>query len=127
MIQHVLSVACTEFKTSDKLDKLVVKTVNVSLDDSAFTLLLDLVLYLTASLLDHFLDTCRVDTSVGNKLFEGDPCDLTSDLVEAGNSNSLGSIVDDKIDACKSFESSDVSSLTTDDTSLHFVIGERNN
>ena len=82
VIENVLSVACTVFETAEELDELVIETVYVSLDDCSLTFLLDAVLYLTASLIDHFLNACRVDTSVSDKLFERNPCDLTADLIK---------------------------------------------
>ena len=126
VIENILSVACTVLQTTEKLDKFVVKTVNISFDNSTFALLLDAVLDLTAGFIDHFLDAGGVDSAVSDKLFQSDPCHLTADLIEAGKCNSFGSIVDDKVNAGESLQSTDISTLTSDDTSLHFVIRQGN-
>ena len=60
----------------------MVETVNVGFDNSTFTFLFDAVFNLTFCFIDHFLDTCRMDTSVSDEFFKSNPCDLTSDLIE---------------------------------------------
>ena len=127
VVENVLAVRCSVSQTADKAYKLVIDTVNIGLEDSPFALLLDAVLDLTLCLVHHFLDPCGVDTSVGNKLFKGDSCNLTSCGVEAGKCDSLGSIVDNELNSRKCLESTDISSLTSDNSSLHFIAGERNN
>ena len=99
----------------------------VSFQNGSFALLLDLVLDLTLSLVDHFLNAGGVDSSVGNKLFKGNSCHLTSCGVKAGKSDSLGCIVDNKVNACEGFKCPDVASLTSDNTTLHIVIGQGDN
>ena len=68
-----------------------------------------------------------MDSSVGNETLERDSGDLASDGLKARQRDRFGCVVDDQIDACERFDRSDVSALSSDDTSLHLVIGQRYN
>ena len=98
--------------------------MDTDLKGSSFARRLDLSLNLAARLINGVLDTGGVDTSVGNELFKGKSRDLTSDGIEAGNGDSLGGIVDDKINARELLDGTDITSLASDNASLHIVARE---
>ena len=122
--EDVLTVAGTVLKSTQKLYKLGIDSVDTDLEGRALTRRLDLSLDLTASLVNGVLDTGGMDTSVGDELFKGKTCDLTANGVEAGNGDRLGGIVNDKINARKLLDGTDVSALASDYSTLHIVAGK---
>ena len=98
------------------------QTVDTEVDGSTLTGFDDLVVELLLHLGDHFLDTCRMDTSVADELMERQTTYLTAHRVEAADDDGLRCIVDDNLHAGSSLKGSDVTALTTDDTALHLVI-----
>ena len=125
VIEHILTVAGAVSHAAEKLDKLLIKTVDISLEHGSFAFGLDGGVDLLLSLGDHFLNAGRMNSAVGNELFKCDTGDLTANGVKAGNSDGLGGVVDDEIAAGKSFNAADVTTLAADDASLHLVVGER--
>ena len=67
-----------------------------------------------------------MDSTVGDKLFKSKSCYLTANGIEAGYRDNVGRIVDDKLNAGKVFDGSYVSTLTSDNSSLHFIAGDLN-
>ena len=102
------------------------ETVDAGLEHGPFAFRLDGGVDFLLGLGDHFLDAGRMDTSVLDQFFQSDAGHLTADGIEAGYGNGLRSVVDDQITAGELFDASDVSSFTSDDASLHFVIGKLN-
>ena len=125
MIEHVLTVARAVFELAEELDDLGVDVVDACVNKRPLARLLNGRLDLSLSLIVHFLDPCGVDPAVGNELLKSDSCDLSADGIEAGYRDSLGRVVDNKVDARYHLERADVSALTADDSALHFVIGQR--
>ena len=122
VVQYILAVARTEFKTSDKLYKFVVDVVNVCLKYSTFTLLLNLVFNLTSCLVNHFLNPCRMNTTVRYEFFKCNSCNLASYLVKAWKCDCLRSVVNYEVNTCKCFKCTDITSFTSDYTTLHLVV-----
>ena len=127
VIKHILSVTCTVLKTSEKLYKLRMDAVYACVKHCTLTRLLDCLFNLTSALLNSFLDTCRVNTSVLNKTLKSKSCNLSAYRIKAGNGDCLRCVVDDKVNTCYSFNSADISALTSYDSALHLIIRERNN
>ena len=123
----VLTVRGTVLHTAKELNKLGMETVNTCLEDCLLTGLLDFKLNVTASLLNHLLNSCGMDTAVADKLLKSDACDLTSNRVKARNGNNVGCVVNNKLNAGKILDGTDISTLTTDDSTLHLVTGDLNN
>ena len=98
------------------------ETVDTQVDSRAFSYLYHLVLQLFLHLLHHLLDTCGVDTSVSYQLMESQAADLTSYGIESTDNNSFRGIVNNNLYTCGSLQCTDISTLTTDDTSLHLVV-----
>lgn len=59
------------------------QTMYTKVDGSTLTCLDNLVIELLLNLSNNFLDTCRVDTSVSNKLMKSQTANLTADRIEA--------------------------------------------
>ena len=68
-----------------------------------------------------------MNSTIGNKLFKSKSCNFTSYRLEAGNRNSFGSIINDKVNTCNCFNCSDISTLTADNTTFHFIVRNCNN
>ena len=127
MVEYTLTVAGAVTQPSEHLDKLGVNVVDTELEHGSFALALDGRVHLASGFFNGFLNSGGVNTSVGNESFERDPRDLAPYGLEAREGDRLGRIVNDKVYACERFDRSDVTSLTTDDSALHLVIGERYN
>ena len=80
-----------------------------------------------ARLFHHFLDLGRVDSAVCDQLFQCDTCHFPADVIETGKRNCLRCIVDDNVYTGQCFQCPDVSALSADDATLHFVVGQRHN
>ena len=63
-----------------------------------------------------------MDTAIGYKLMERKTANLTTDGVEGANDNSLWSVVNNNLHTCGCLKSPDVTTFTTDDTTLYLVV-----
>ena len=63
-----------------------------------------------------------MDSAVSHELVESQPADLTTYRVESRDDDGLRRVVDNDLNAARSLERTDVSTLTTDDTTLHLII-----
>ena len=62
-----------------------------------------------------------MDTSVNNQFFKCDSCNFSANRIKSGQNNRFRCVVNDQIHTCQSFNGSDVSSFTTDDSAFHFI------
>jgi hypothetical protein len=85
--KSVLTVRGTVLHTAKELDKLGVKAVYTGLKYSSLTCLLHNRLHVTASLLNHLLDSCGMDTAVADKLLKSYARDLTTHGIKSGYGN----------------------------------------
>ena len=125
MTQHVLTVAGAVLHSAEVADKLMMQSVYADFEHSRFASFADCLIDFLARLLDHFLDARGMDASVHDQLFETDARDLSAHRIERGQDDRFRRIVDDEVDAGRRFERTDVASFTTDDTTLHFIVGQR--
>ena len=121
MLQQILTIRRTVLHLTDQTDQFGVQTVNTQVDCGALTHLDDLLLDLLLYLRNHLLDTCGVDTTVGNQLMQSQSSDLAAYGIEARQDDCLGRIINDDLDARCSLQGADVTTLATDDTTLHLV------
>lgn len=98
------------------------QTMYTKVDGSALTCLNNLIVELFLNLSHNLLDACRMYTSVSYKLMQGKSANLTANWVECRDNNSFRSVVNNNLHASCSLKSTYVSTLTTDDTSLHLII-----
>ena len=123
VLQDVLTITGAVAQAAENLDQLRMNAVDAGLEGSTLAFALDDLLNLTASLVNHFLNASRMNTTVNDQLFEGQTCDLTANRIERGQGDSFGRIVDDEVDACDGLQRTDIAPLSTDDAPLHFVVG----
>ncbi len=103
------------------------QAVNVCFKCGTLTLLLDYTVNLAGGFLNHFLDASRMDTAVCDKLFKASARNLAAYRIKSRKNNCLGCIVDNNVNTCKCLNRTDVTAFTTDNSSLHLVIGKSNN
>ena len=127
MVEHVLTIACAVFQASEQLYYFGRKSVHAGFERCVFACRLYGCFNLFAGFFNRFLNTCRMNTSVGNKSFKCKPCNFSSYRVKAGKRYCLRRIIDYKIAPREGFYLVNISSLSADDSSFHFVAGQRNN
>ena len=98
------------------------QTMNTKIDGSAFTCLDNLVLKLFLHFLHHLLNSCRMDTAIGYKLMESKTAYLSTDRIKGTYYNSLWSIIYNNLHTRGCLKSPDVTTFTTDDTTLYLII-----
>ena len=67
-----------------------------------------------------------MNSSIKYELLKSDSCNLSSYRIKARQNYSLRCIINDKFNTCKCFKSSDISTLSTNNTAFHFVIRKLN-
>ena len=97
------------------------QTVHSQIDHGTLTGLYDLVFHLLLHLRYHLLDTSRMDTSVLYQLMQGQTSDLTTNRVESRKNDSLRRIIHHDLNTGSGLQSTDITSLTTDDTAFDLV------
>ena len=122
MVQHVLTIAGAVAQTTDQLHQLRMDAVDANLDQCTFALLLNGGFYLTASLFNHFLNACGMDSSVSHQFFQCHTGNFPANRFKAGNSDGFRRIIDDQINAGERFNRADISTFSADDPTLHFII-----
>ena len=82
MIEHVLSIAGAVFLTAQQLDDLRMQAVDSRFKGCPFTFGLDGRVYFFFGFFDHFLNAGRMDPSVNDEFFQGDPGDFAPDGIK---------------------------------------------
>ena len=126
MVENVLTVAGTVFQLAELFNKFRMYAVDACVNSGSFTCLLNGVFNLTLGFFVQLLDPCRVDSAVCNELFKRKSCDFTANGIKTRYRDRFGRIVDNKIDSRNRFKSSYISSLTTDYTTFHLIVGQGN-
>src|SRR5574344_2287280 len=98
------------------------QTMNTQVYCCAFTCLYNFVFNLFLNLCNDLLDACRVDTTVSYKLMKSQTCNFTSYRVEGADNNSFRGIIDNNLDTSSSFQSTYVSTFTSDYASFDLII-----
>ena len=96
--------------------------VNAEFQGRRLSLFLDGVIDFFSALLHHFFNPCRMNTSVYNELFQGNPCNFSPNRVETGKNDRLRCIINNQFHTGKLLQCPDISSLTADDSPLHFIV-----
>ena len=97
------------------------QTVDTQVDGCTFTGFDNFFFHLFANFSHHFLDTSRMDTSVGHKLMQCQTGNFTANRVEGRKNDSFRSVVNNDFNAGSGFQSTDVTSFTSDNTSFDFI------
>ncbi len=119
--KQVLPVARAVAHPADEADEFGMEAVQVQVDHRALTGFDDLFLDLGAGLLDHLFDPGRVDAAVLDQPVHGNPGDLATNRVEAGEDDRLGRVVHDDLDTRGGLEGPDVAAFAPDDPPFHLI------
>ena len=76
----------------------------------------------TFSFVDHFFNAGWMNTTILYQLFQRNTGNLTTYRIKARKYYCLWRIINDEINTSKRFKGADITSFTTDNTSLHLVI-----
>ena len=124
MLEDVLAVRRPVLQPAEELDELGVQVRDRELERGRLPFVPDLLPELRPHLLDDLFDPRRVDPSVDDELFQGEPGDLAPDRLERADHDRLGGVVDDQVDARRGLQGPDVAALPPDDAALEVVGGE---
>ena len=97
------------------------QTVDTQVDGRTFTRFDNFFFHLFAYFSYHLFDTGRMDTSVSHKLMQGQTGNFTANRVEGRKNDCFRSIVYNDFNTGSSFQSTDITSFTSDNTSLDFI------
>ena len=125
MLEKVLSIRRTVFHTSYEFHEFDVHTVDSKVNAGSLTGLEDFILKLFLDLSHDLFNTCRMDTSVHDKLMERKTCDFSSDRVEGRKKNRIRSIVHYDFHTGSSLQSPDVTTFATDDSTFDIIVLDR--
>ena len=98
------------------------QTVDTQVDGSTLTSLDNLVVELLLNLGHNLLDTGRMDTTIAYQLMESQAANLTANGIETADNDSLRCIVNHDFHTTGGFQSTDVTTLTTNHAALHIVV-----
>ena len=99
VLELVLAVAVAILEPPQHLDDLWVQAGGAGLYHCLFAGLLDGGVHLFLGLLHHVLDAGGMDAAVADEAGEGHAGDLSPHGVEGGESDGIGRVVDDDVDA----------------------------
>ena len=126
VVQYVLAEAGAELQAAQQLHDIGMDAVDAHLHHRTLALPLHGQLQLAAALLHSLLNAGGVDAAVGNQALQRHAGHLTAGLVEAGQGDGFGGVVDDQVHAGGGFQGADVAALAADDAALHLVVGQGN-
>ena len=127
VLQYILSIAGAVFQFPQQLYQFGMQPIDTCIKGCRLAFLADCGFHFFSCLFHHFLDTGRVYTSIYNQLFQCQSCNLSPDGIKPGENDCLRRVVNNQVNACQCFQGANVSALTTDDTSLHLIIGQLHN
>ena len=126
VIEDILAVARSPTHAANEFHQLWMQAVHTALVSCLLAGLDDRRVDFLTRFVDDLLDPTGMDAAVGNQFFQRKPRDLTANRIEAGYDDSVGSVVDDDIDARRQLERANVSAFAANDPPLHFIIGQGN-
>ena len=121
VLQQVLTIRRAIFHLTDDTDQFRMQTVDTKVDCCPFTSFDDFFLYLFAYFGHHFLNTCRMDTSVCHQLVKSQTGNFTANRVKSGKNDCFRSVVYNDFNASSGLQCTDIASFTSDDTSFDFI------
>ena len=120
--KHVLPITRTVAHPPQQAHQLGMNAVNARLERRLLARLLDALIDLTACLLDHLLDTRRMNTPILDQLLKGDARHLAAHGIKPRKDDRFGRIIDDEVNAREGLKCANIASLTPNDAALHLVI-----
>ena len=127
MLKTVLAIGVSVAHSADHLDKFLVHLTDLQFEAGIFTILLNVLIHFFSGLFDNIFDTTRLNSAVFDQCLKRKSGDLSSDRIKAGYRDSFRCIINDQVNTCSLFNSPDVSTFSTDDSTLHFFRRKRNN
>ena len=125
--QDILPVAGTIIQPTQQLNHFIVDTMHIGFQNGTFALLPNAVFDFPLCLFHHFFNLSGMDSAVCNQLFQSNPCYLSAYVVKAGKGNGFRCIINDDIHSGQCFQCPDVSAFPSNDSALHFIVGQRYN
>ncbi len=122
--QRILPKAGAVLEPADQLDQVGVQAMDAQFHHGPLAFPLHLQLQLAAALFHRLFDAGGMDAAVADQPLQGHPGHLTAGLVEGGQGDGLGGIVDDEVHAGGGLQGADVAALAADDPALHLVAGQ---
>ena len=101
--------------------------MHTNFQQRGFPFLLDHHFDFLLGLFHHLFDSGGMNPSIHNQLFKRNSCDFSSDRIEGRQNYRFRSIVDNQIHTGQRFQRSDIAALTSNDSSLHLIVGKLDN
>ena len=98
------------------------QTMNAEVYGSTLSSLDDFLFNLFFNFCHNLFDTCRVDAAIGYQLVQSQSADFAAYWIKSTDDDSLGCVINYDFHSGCSFQSTDVTSFTSDDASFHLVI-----
>ena len=83
-------------------------------------------LYFFLRFFNHLFDSCRMDSSIYDQTLQCNSCHFSSDWIKSGKNNCLRSIINNKLYSCQCLKSTNIPSLSSDNSTLHLVTWKLN-
>ena len=84
---------------------------------------LDMFINFLFSLTHNLFNATRVDATVCNQSIERHSCNFTPYRIEGTHNHNTRRIIDNHIDPRRLFDRANVSAFATNDSALHFIVG----
>ena len=127
MLQSILSITRPELQLSEQFYEFGMNTVHAHFQQRGFSFLFDHYFDFLLRLLHHLFDSRRMNASIHDQLLKRNPCDFPSDRIEGRQNHRFRRIVDNQIHTGQRFQRSDIAAFTSNNSSLHFIIGKLDN
>ena len=98
------------------------QTMDTQVDSGTLTRLDNLIVELFLYLGYHLFNTGRMDTTIADELMKSQTANLTTDRIETRDNDSLRGVINHNLNACCCLEGTDVTTFTTDNTTLHLIV-----
>src|SRR5690606_22220924 len=111
----------TIFHSSYNFDKFRVKSVNSKIDNRSFSYLDDFVINLLCCFSNYFFNSGWVNSTISNQFMKCQTSNFSSNRVKTRKDNRFRSIIYDNFNPCCCLKCSDVSTLTTNDSTFYVI------
>ena len=126
VLENVLSITRSIFQTPQYLNQIRMHAANSTLEYRFFTGLTNRFIHFFLCLCHNFLNSCRMDSSIFHKTFQGQSGNFTANRIETGQNNRFRCIINNQINTGQCFNCAYIPPFTSDNTALHFFIRQGN-
>src|SRR5712692_2789701 len=124
MGQHILTVAGTEMQPAYNFEQLRLQTMDIGLHRGPLARFTHNGIDLLPCFGHNLFNTSGVDAPIENEPGQSQSSYFTTHRIETGENNRLWRVIDDQVDAGGGLKCANIAPLTSDDTPLHFVVGQ---